>query len=204
MKSYAMIVCAAVAWSQAGVLPERGSKLKSYTKDAEIALALSAGPEHFKETAGVWILGPKEFENLRESRNGFNCLVTRGHDGTQEPQCFDAEGTRTLMKEAFLEARLMREGMSAPEIRRAVADAYAKGELRAPSRPGINYMLSNENFVVADESTGRVVQYPGHVMFYAPYLTNADVGAGKSSPVFVINEGKPGAYIIVPTGRSGH
>jgi hypothetical protein len=50
------------------------------------------------------------------------------------------------------------------------------------------------------DDKGTVRPYRPHVMIYAPHLTNADFGAGLDgrSPVFVINEGEPGAYLIVP------
>jgi hypothetical protein len=40
-----------------------------------------------------------------------------------------------------------------------------------PTRPGIDYMLSTENFV--PDNKGVVAHFPPHVMFCAPYLTNA-------------------------------
>ncbi len=45
-----------------------------------------------------------------------------------------------------------------------------------------------------------MIPYRPHVMMYTPYLTNADLGGDMTgnSPVFVINEGEPGAYLIVP------
>jgi len=66
-----------------------------------------------------------------------------------------------------------------------VAAAYAAGRLRAPARPAV-------------DDQGTVRPYRPHVMFYVPYLTNADLGAGPGSPVFVISEGKPHPYAIVP------
>jgi len=45
-------------------------------------------------------------------------------------------------------------------------------------------------------------------MFYAPYLTNADLGSVVNrGPAFVAGEGTPHALIIVPVGAhtdSGH
>jgi len=41
-------------------------------------------------------------------------------------------------------------------------------------------------------------------MFYAPYLTNADLGSDSPAgggPAFVSGEGTPGALIIVPAGE---
>jgi hypothetical protein len=44
--------------------------------------------------------------------------------------------------------------------------------------------------------------FPPHVMFYAPYVKNSDIGArpehlGSQSQPFILNEGKPYALIIV-------
>jgi hypothetical protein len=62
-------------------------------------------------------------------------------------------------------------------------------------------MLSTENVVPDDR--GVVGHFPPHVMFYAPYLTNAELGSGGQSaggPAFVAGEGTPFALIIVPVG----
>jgi hypothetical protein len=58
-------------------------------------------------------------------------------------------------------------------------------------------MLSERNLVPVDDQ-GTVRPYRPHVMFYVPYLTNEDLGAGPGSPVFVVGEGTPSAYAIVP------
>jgi hypothetical protein len=91
-------------------------------------------------------------------------------------------------------------GASDAEVAAGVGAAWAAGKLRAPARPGVNYMLSKENRVPVDEQGSTIVPYRPHVMFYAPYLTNRDLGAEPmgASPIFVVNEGEPGAYVIVP------
>lgn len=88
-----------------------------------------------------------------------------------------------------------------------MAAEYKAGKLLAPRRPGIAYMLSLE-FKQYDPATGQGKQYfPSHVMFYAPYMKNSDIGALKEhfnshSHVFILDEGEPGAYMIVtPQGR---
>jgi hypothetical protein len=61
-----------------------------------------------------------------------------------------------------------------------------------------------ENLV--PNAKGKVTHFPPHLMFYAPYLTNAELGAGDvlgpdgnpASPAFVAVEGTPLALIIVP------
>jgi len=69
---------------------------------------------------------------------------------------------------------------------------------------GINYMLSAEN--LTPNARGEVVHFPPQVMFYAPYLTNAELGldgplgpdGNPNGPAFVAAEGSPHASIIVP------
>ena len=169
-------------------------------REREVAAALSAGPKSIAQEAGVYALDAHGFVLVRESRNGFHCLVQRSAPDTFEPQCLDEEGSRSILKAILLEAERRMAGASDAEVEAALAAAWADGRLRAPSRPGINYMLSTENRVPVDESGSTIIPYRPHVMFYAPYLTNRDLGAEPmgDSPVFVIAEGNPHAYIIVP------
>src|SRR5262245_10899384 len=168
-------------------------------REQEIAAALAAGPPSVAEQAGVYLLGDKGYVLARSSRNGFHCLVGRDWPGAFEPQCFDAEGSETLLHATLLAAELRMKGETRQAIENALGSAYAEGRLRAPRRAGINYMLSTENRVPVDEK-GTIRPYRPHVMIYAPYLTNAEFGIdpSKSPPVFVIGEGRPGAYLIVP------
>jgi hypothetical protein len=168
-------------------------------REREIAAALAAAPASLREGAGVYLLGAQGFVLDRPSRNGFHCLVARDLPTAFEPQCFDAEGSETLLVATLLEAELRMAGRSAAEVKRAVGEAWTEGRLRAPRRPGINYMLSRENRVPVDDA-GTVRPYGPHLMFYAPYLRNSDFGvaAPGKDPIFLINEGLPGAYVIVP------
>ena len=119
----------------------------------------------------------------------------------------DAEGTRTHLPRILKVAELRAQGKSREEIQRFVADAFAKGIFQPPRRPGVDYMLSTENLVPNEK--GVVGPYPPHVMFYAPYLTNADLGVDRTDlgadgnprgSAFVAGEGTPHALIIVPLG----
>ena len=66
----------------------------------------------------------------------------------------------------------------------------------APRKGGVSYMLSSENWV---HNGQKVVKYFPHLMFYAPYATNADIGSDGKDPnaPWVLNPGTPHAYIIV-------
>ena len=90
----------------------------------------------------------------------------------------DAEGTRTFLPRYLKVAEWRAQGKSADEITFLVADAFLKGIFQVATRPGIDYMLSTEN--LTPNAKGEVVHFPPHVMFYAPYLTNADLGLGGS------------------------
>src|SRR5262245_59402499 len=171
-------------------------------RQREIALALSACPASVADKAAVWVLEKSGYVKVREGENGFTAIVQHSLPTSREPRCMDAEGTRTHLPRILKVAELRAQGKSRDEIRRFVADGFANGLFKPPSRPGVDYMLSTENLVTIDEEKGTVVPFPPHVMFYAPYLTNADLGSdGKpDAPAFVAGEG-PHALIIVPVGN---
>ncbi|MBV8744439.1 MAG: hypothetical protein JO134_05300 [Xanthobacteraceae bacterium] len=165
----------------------------------EIALALSSCPTTIADKAGVYVLEPSGYAKVRESQNGFIAIVQHSVPGAQEPQCMDAEGTRVILPRILKVAEWRAQGKSPDEIRRLVGEAFAKGVFQPPSRVGIDYMLSTENVVPDDH--GVIAPFPPHVMFYAPFLTNADIGsAGQAGggPAFVAAQGTPYALIIVP------
>ena len=81
-------------------------------------------------------------------------------------------------------------------------EAYESGRLEAPQRPGIAYMLSEE-FVRIDPESGETERvFPPHLMFYAPGLSNEDIGAlpehnGGTEHPWILRPGRPTSYIIV-------
>ena len=120
------------------------------------------------------------------------------------------EGTRSWLPRILKVAELRAQGKSREEIQQIISDALAKGVLKPPGQPGVDYMLSTQNRV--PNQKGIVTPFPPHLMFYAPYLTNADLGVDGAhlgldgnpvGPVFVAGEGSPYALIIVPVGRHG-
>ena len=168
----------------------------------EEQMALSAAPEHLRAGAGVYRLETAEFREVRPSSNGFNCLVAREPSLGLGPVCYDAEGSRTNMQADVMRGQLRAQGKSEADVEAAVKQAYAGGKLKAPSRPGIAYMLST-HFTEVNAKTGqRQCIFPPPVMFYAPYLKNADIGAeqkhfGSTHQPWVLSEGEPNAHILV-------
>ena len=66
-------------------------------------------------------------------------------------------------------------------------------------------MLSRECLEV-DQATGEKSLYPPHVMIYAPYRTNAELGftkeqIGSTEHPWILQEGTPSAYIIIVTKK---
>lgn len=169
-------------------------------RQKEIALALSACPASIADKAAVYVLESSGYVKVRESQNGFTAIVQHALPISQDPQCMDAEGTRTFLPRYLKVAELRAQGKTPEESKRFVADAFAKGIFQPPTRPGIDYMLSTENITVVNAEKGIVAPYPPHVMFYGPYMTNADLGSdgNPGGPAFVAGEGTPHALIIVP------
>jgi hypothetical protein len=168
------------------------------TEAEETTLALAALPEPLRAGAGVYVLGPKGYRLARQGTSGIHCLVGRDRPDTQEPICWDKEGSETILPLALAKAEWRAAGASEQEIDRRQHEGFATGKFRAPRRAGVSYMLSTENWVFNGQ---RVVKYHPHVMVYAPYVTNADIGATGKDPnaPWVLNEGSPHAYIIVVT-----
>lgn len=144
-------------------------------RQREIALALSACPPSVADKAAVYVLEKSGYVKVRESQNGFTAMVQHALPISQDPQCMDAEGARTFLPRYLKVAELRAQGKSSEEIKRFLADAFAQGIFQPPTRVGIDYMLSTENITEVDPEKGIVAHYLPHVMFYGPYMTNADL-----------------------------
>lgn len=169
-------------------------------RDLEIELALSAAPPHLREGAALLVFEPRGYVAVREGRNGFTCLVSR-RGGDLFPACWDREGVATLVRIETEAATMRLAGRSATEVERAVDDAFKSGTYKAPSRGGLSYMLSPLRFRI--DAAGRATNSNAvpHVMFYAPGVTDAEIGGQRGSPVFMNRVG-PDGMIIVPVGSA--
>jgi hypothetical protein len=151
----------------------------SMPRDQQITLAESAAPAEVSSKATVYVLGPKGYEKAREGTNGFSCFVGRHFvkpaETTIEPQCFDAEGSRTLLLVYMHGEELRTNGKSEAEIKADVASGYKEGRYQYPSKPGFLYMMSSQNRLSAIPEHGTGI-FPPHLMFYAPNMTTKDIG----------------------------
>lgn len=172
----------------------------------EVEMALSACPPNVASGAAVYALERSGYVKAREGKNGFTAIVDRTFPTSFEPRCMDAEATRTVLPRLLKSAELRAQGKGPEEIKRAINEGFATGKFQPPARPSVDYMLSTHNIVPIDEERGIVAPFPPHLMFFAPYMSNADIGSDGSpeSPAFIVNERTPHALIIVRAGQQGH
>ncbi len=169
-------------------------------RDKEVTLAESAAPASVSKNAAIFVLEEKGYVKVRDGSNGFTCLVERDLPLNIEPICYDEEGSATLVLAVMHKAELRRQGKSEDEVKADVGEGYASGRFRAPRRSGMAYMLSPDTRVYSAR-TGATRPLPPHLMFYAPYMKNSDLGLGDADHngrlPFVVQDGQPDAFIIV-------
>src|ERR1700746_3518075 len=109
-------------------------------REKETDLALNAAPEHLRKSAGVYVLERHGFVKIRESTNGFTCIVNRDHPLSLKPVCFDAEGTATILPKILRVGELLMQGKAMSEINAEIAEGFRTGKYIAPRRSGVAYM----------------------------------------------------------------
>jgi hypothetical protein len=166
--------------------------------ELETAWALSAAPPHLREGAAVYSMTASGYVQTRPGTNAFTCLVNR-RGGDLFPVCWDAEGARTLMAVDIDVSRRRLAGTSPEALEADVAAKYADGRLRPPSRPGIAYMLSPLRVRIDANGVANRAPATPHPMFYAPHLTDADIGGARPGVAFINTVG-PAGMVIVPLG----
>ncbi|MGB6385470.1 MAG: hypothetical protein WBE45_22105 [Terriglobales bacterium] len=177
----------------------------SVPRERQIALAESAAPAEVSSKATVYILGPKGDEKIREGTNGFSCYVGRHFvkptETTVEPECFDAEGSGTILLAYLHSEELRSSGKSEADIKADAANGYKEGRFKYPSKPGFLYMMSSENRLGPTSDNGTA-SFPPHLMFYAPYMTTKDIGFDSQPKLNYLGMTNPGAgdnlIIVLP------
>ena len=168
----------------------------SLSREERIRLAESAAPPEISSNATVYLLERKGYIKVRDGSNGFSCFVDRQTPMTSEPTCFDSVGSATtLLARLFVEEE-RGKGKSEDQIKAELDDGYRSGRFKAPAKPGIVYMLSDSVYIAVNN---QIVHAPPHLMFYAPYGTEKDIGSpprAAGMPI-LIRAGQPDAYIIV-------
>src|ERR1051325_2039871 len=148
-------------------------------RDAEIALAKSAAPDHISGHATIKVLTASGFQAVHDGDNGFVCIVMRGwsaptytpaqfrdlvYDATvRAPICFNPEASRSVLPYYELRSKLGMEGKTPDQIVEGVQAAYAKGELPKRDNVSFAYMWS------ADQNLASGIgHWHPHMMVFAP------------------------------------
>ena len=171
----------------------RGGKVLLLARDLETRLAVNALPKELRDGAAVMVLESNGYVKVRSGTNPFTCIVSR-RGGNLYPVCFDEEGTRTILPAFADDAVFRMKGSTEQEIEQKLAEGFEQGRYRPPSRPGIAYMLSPATYMMNSEKLART---PPHTMFYAPFLTNADIGGILGKTAFVDRPGPHGMIIVL-------
>jgi hypothetical protein len=77
---------------------------------------------------------------------------------------------------------LRAQGKTEKAIQTEIKEGYKPRKFIAPRKPGIVYTMSDEDRVFDPESK-KFMHYPGHLMFYASYMTRKDLGYLKQVPL---------------------
>jgi hypothetical protein len=208
--------CALIAAWRAPFLAAQApatTPLEPMPRALEMAFALSAAPPHLRDSAGVYLLDPSRgYIEARAGTNGFRCLVSRTEwewpwlpfrDDIFVPVCSDAAGVAAWLP-VMIDVEAMRARGDSPravydEVRRRFAD----GRYHAPARAGISYMLGPVMRTFIDSTSREPTTMVGpHFMFYAPNVTDADIGGRpQSEGPFMLSPG-PHGLIFVSAGAA--
>jgi len=124
---------------------------------------------------------------------------TEYRDDILYPISFDAAGAKAQMRVFFDSAEMQAKGTPPGELKKIIKDRYKTGYYKAPERAGISYMLSPvlRTYMNPEESDSVVTLNVPHVMYYAPNVSNEDIGGNQPGSMypFVIMPGPHGYFI---------
>ncbi len=198
-------------------------KIEPLPQDLEIQLALSALPPHLRDHATVYVLNPdKGFAVARKGTNGFHTFVartgddafrgtwplTKYRDDVLYPVSFDSAGAREQMRVFFDAAEMQAKGTPPGELKKIIKDRYKTGYYKAPERAGVSYMVSPilRTYVNPEESDKVATSNNPHVMYYAPHVTNEDIGGKPPSIRFAGSGMEVGGFypFVIMPGPHGY
>jgi len=151
----------------------------------ETQFALSALPPALRDQASVYLLDPKKgFQLSRQGTNGVTCLVERTvwewvdfRNDIYIPLCYDAVGTKAHLKVIIDTAALRAQGMSPAALKAEIENRYNNKTYKAPEKPGLSYMVAPVMRALGPPDMKMHTMSMPHLMFYAPNVTNEDIGA---------------------------
>jgi hypothetical protein len=187
-----------------------GWKLDKMPADLETDFALSSLPPNIRTDATVYLIDPeKGYYVARQGKNGFICFLVRTQWERPEYRqdlasavSYDAEGAKSVFP-VYFDTEAMRDSgkFTAAQVKDTIAARFASGYYKAPAKPGLSYMLAPVMRTYDDDGKVKTFSMP-HYMFYAPYITEADIGGNSTSGgPMVLGGSGPHSLIILPAGK---
>ncbi len=151
-------------------------------RQAEIALARSAGPGAISSHATVLVLTQHGYETAQKGTNGFTCLVERSWEDPfdnsdfwnwkqRAPVCYNLAASRTVLPYSIFRTELILAGVSKTQMLGRLQAAIASGRLSPAAQGSMAYMMSHQQYL----GDGPKAWYP-HVMVYAPKADGTNAG----------------------------
>ena len=153
--------------------------------ELETRFALSALPLALRDKATVYLLDPgKGYRLSRQGTSGVTCLVERTaweladfRNDIYIPLCYDAVGTKTYLKVIMDAATLRGQGMGPVALKAEIERRYKNKTYQIPEKAGLSYMVAPVFRTVGPPDMKVHTMAMPHLMFYAPHITNEDIGA---------------------------
>jgi len=197
-------------------------QLEKMPVDLETDYALSSLPLNLRNDATVYLLDPqKGYYVARQGSNEYLCFVERTdwewgefRDDLYTPISFDAEGARSIFPVCMDVAAMRASGKyKAAQIKDSIIRRINTGIYKAPSKPGISYMLEP---VMRLYPGGPDIKEPitismPHYMLYAPYFSekNTRYKQGTDGLILanpdnaILGDGKgPFGFVIIPASET--
>jgi hypothetical protein len=153
--------------------------------ELETQFALSAAPPALRAHAAVYLLDPtKGYYLARPGTSGVACAVQRTQWELADFRndiyygiCYDAAGVDTYLKVVLDSAALRAQGMTPAALKAEVEKHFRDKTYRPPAKPGLSYMVGGGMRTIGPPDLKVQTMAMPHLMFYAPHLTNEDLGA---------------------------
>jgi hypothetical protein len=164
-------------------------------REAEIALARSAGPASIARDAEVLVFGPHGYETAVPGHNGFVCVVQRSwaspiddpefwNPKERGPICFNPAAARYYVPLLIKKTKLVLAGKSKTEIATAIRAALDSGEIPSFGAGAMCFMMAKGGYL----NDGGGHWHP-HLMFFVAAEKAAAWGANlPGSPVIAATD----------------
>ena len=145
-------------------------------RQKEIALALSACPPSVASKAAVYVLDRAGYVKVRDGENGFTAIVQHAVPTSQDPQCMDAEGSRTFLPRDFESGRMARTRKKRRRDQAPRCGCVCKRHFPGAGQAGHRlYALHREPYTQR-ERRGRTFSASRYVLCAVPNKCRARIG----------------------------